>query len=117
MIRARSRRPSLITSARPTHGSPTAPKASTTAPAELVRQNLSEDYMPKEYVIARNMVTNPTLWSEYAVKAGEEIKKYGGTPIVPVVRGKKPGGGGRARNVVIQLARFRPPRPVTRCPT
>src|SRR5258705_6892814 len=111
MIHARSRRPSLITSARPTHDSSTAPKASTTAPAELVRQNLSEDYMPKGYVIARIMVTNPTLWSEYAVKAGEAIKKYGGTPIVRGGRAEVAEGEGPPRNARIEFGRFDPARP------
>ena len=38
--------------------------------------------MPKGYVIARANVTNPAAWAEYAAKAGEAIKKYGGNPIV-----------------------------------
>ena len=38
--------------------------------------------MAKGYVIARCVVTNQTAWSEYAAKAGEAIKKYGGTPLV-----------------------------------
>ncbi len=62
--------------------------------------------MPKGYVIARIMVTNPTLWSEYAVKAGEAIKKYGGTPIVRGGRAEVAEGEGRARNVVIEFASF-----------
>ena len=38
--------------------------------------------MPKGYVIARATVTNPAAWAEYAAKASEAIKKYGGNPIV-----------------------------------
>ncbi|MGE8940529.1 DUF1330 domain-containing protein [Leptospira interrogans] len=38
--------------------------------------------MPKGYVIGRAVVTNPSAWAEYAAKAGEAMKIYGGTPIV-----------------------------------
>jgi len=62
--------------------------------------------MPKGYVIARAVVTNPTAWSEYAAKAGEAMKKYGGTPLVRGGRAEIAEGEGRARNVVIEFASF-----------
>ena len=64
--------------------------------------------MPKGYVIARATVTNPGAWAEYAAKASEAIKKYGGNPIVRGGRAETIEGQGVARNVVIK----RPPRPV-----
>lgn len=62
--------------------------------------------MPKGYVIARAVVTNPTAWAEYATKAGEAIKIYGGTPIVRGGRVEVAEGEGRARNVVIEFESF-----------
>jgi uncharacterized protein (DUF1330 family) len=62
--------------------------------------------MPKGYVIARATVTNPTAWAEYAAKAGEAIKKYGGTPLVRGGRAETIEGHGVARNVVIEFASF-----------
>ncbi|KAB2915832.1 MAG: DUF1330 domain-containing protein [Hyphomicrobiaceae bacterium] len=62
--------------------------------------------MPKGYVIARAIVTNPMAWSEYAAKAGEAMKKYGGMPIVRGGRTEVTEGEGRARNVVIEFASF-----------
>jgi uncharacterized protein (DUF1330 family) len=62
--------------------------------------------MPKGYVIARAVVTNPTAWSEYAAKAGEAMKKYGGTPIVRGGKVEVAEGEGRARNIVIEFASF-----------
>lgn len=62
--------------------------------------------MPKGYVIARAVVTNPTAWAEYAAKAGEAIKIYGGTPIVRGGRVEVAEGEGRARNVVIEFESF-----------
>jgi uncharacterized protein (DUF1330 family) len=62
--------------------------------------------MPKGYVIARAVVTNPTAWSAYAAGAGEAMKKYGGTPIVRGGRTEIAEGEGRARNVVIEFESF-----------
>ena len=62
--------------------------------------------MPKGYVIARASVTNPDAWAEYAAKAGEAIKKYGGNPIVRGGRAETIEGHGVARNVVIEFASF-----------
>jgi uncharacterized protein (DUF1330 family) len=60
--------------------------------------------MPKGYVIASAVVTDPAKWAVYAVAAGEAMKKYGGTPIVRGGRMELIEGEGRARNVVIEFA-------------
>ena len=62
--------------------------------------------MPKAYVIARANVTNAGAWAEYAAKATEAIKKYGGTPLVRGGRAEVAEGEGRARNVVIEFPSF-----------
>ncbi len=72
--------------------------------------------MPKGYVIARAIVTNPAAWSEYAAKAGAAMKKYGGTPIVRGGRTEVTEGEGRARNVVIEFASFEAARAYAHSP-
>jgi uncharacterized protein (DUF1330 family) len=62
--------------------------------------------MPKGYVIGRAMVTNPTAWAEYAAKAGETMKIYGGTPIIRGGKVEIAEGEGRARNVVVEFDSF-----------
>jgi uncharacterized protein (DUF1330 family) len=62
--------------------------------------------MPKGYVIARAVVTNPSAWAEYAAKAGDAIKQYGGKPLVRGGRNEVIEGEGRARNVVIEFESF-----------
>jgi uncharacterized protein (DUF1330 family) len=62
--------------------------------------------MPKGYVVARANVTDPAAWAEYAAKASEAIKKYGGTPLVRGGKAETIEGEGRARNVVIEFASF-----------
>ena len=62
--------------------------------------------MPKGYVIARASVTNPDDWAQYAAKASEAMKKYGGNPIVRGGRCEVAEGEGRARNVVIEFESF-----------
>jgi uncharacterized protein (DUF1330 family) len=62
--------------------------------------------MPKGYIVARANVTNPGAWAEYAAKAGEAMKKYGGTPVVRGGRCETVEGEGRARNVVIEFANY-----------
>jgi uncharacterized protein (DUF1330 family) len=62
--------------------------------------------MPKGYVIAHANVTNPTAWAEYAAKASDAIKKYGGNPIVRGGKAETVEGHGVARNVVIEFASF-----------
>jgi uncharacterized protein (DUF1330 family) len=62
--------------------------------------------MPKGYVIARAIVTDPTAWAEYAAKATEAMKVYGGSPLVRGGRCEVAEGEGRARNVVIEFESF-----------
>lgn len=62
--------------------------------------------MAKGYVIARAIVTNPTAWADYAAKASEAMKVYGGNPIVRGGRCEVAEGEGRARNVVIEFDSF-----------
>ncbi|MEL6871775.1 MAG: DUF1330 domain-containing protein, partial [Pseudomonadota bacterium] len=59
--------------------------------------------MPKGYVIARAMVTDPEKWADYAGGASAAMKTYGGTPIVRGGRCEVAEGEGRARNVVIEF--------------
>ena len=62
--------------------------------------------MPKGYVIAQGIVTNATQWAQYAAKASEAIKQYGGTPLARGGRMEVAEGEGRARNVVLEFASF-----------
>lgn len=62
--------------------------------------------MPKGYVIARAIVTDPSAWAEYAAKATEAQKVYGGNPLVRGGRCEVFEGEGRARNVVIEFESF-----------
>jgi uncharacterized protein (DUF1330 family) len=59
--------------------------------------------MPKGYMIARAVVTDPTQWAVYAAKASEAMKIYGGKPIVRGGRCEIIEGEGRARNVVVEF--------------
>jgi uncharacterized protein (DUF1330 family) len=62
--------------------------------------------MPKGYVIGRATVTDPAAWAQYAAKASEAMKKYGGNPIVRGGKAETIEGHGVARNVVIEFASF-----------
>jgi uncharacterized protein (DUF1330 family) len=62
--------------------------------------------MPKGYVIARAIVTDATKWAEYAAKAGEAMKKYGGTPLARGGQMTIAEGAGCARNVIIEFESF-----------
>ena len=72
--------------------------------------------MPKAYVIARANVTNAAAWAEYAAKASEAIKQYGGNPLVRGGRIEVAEGEGRARNVVIEFASFEAARAYAHSP-
>lgn len=72
--------------------------------------------MPKGYVIARANVTNPTAWAEYAAKASEAIKKYGGSPIVRGGKVEAIEGQGLARNIVVEFASFEAARTYAHSP-
>jgi uncharacterized protein (DUF1330 family) len=62
--------------------------------------------MPKGYVIARSIVTNPEAWGQYAAKASEAIKQHGGKPLVRGGKSEVLEGQGRPRNVVIEFESF-----------
>lgn len=62
--------------------------------------------MPKGYVVARAVVTNATKWAEYAAKAGDAIKQYGGKPLARGGQMTVAEGEGRSRNVVIEFESF-----------
>lgn len=59
--------------------------------------------MPKGYVIAHAEVTNPEKWGQYAAKASEAIKKYGGRALARGGKCEIAEGKGVARNVVIEF--------------
>ena len=67
--------------------------------------------MPKGYVIGRADVTNPTAWAEYAAKASEAIKKYGGNPIVRGGKMETVEGQGVPRNASSSSRASRRPGP------
>ena len=72
--------------------------------------------MPKGYVIGRANVTNPIAWGEYAAKAGEAMKKYGGNPIVRGGKMETVEGQGVPRNIVIEFASFEAAQTYARSP-
>ena len=75
-----------------------------------------EESVPKGYVIGRANVTNGTAWAEYAAKAGEAMKKYGGNPIVRGGRMETLEGTGVPRNIVIEFASFEAARTYANSP-
>jgi uncharacterized protein (DUF1330 family) len=62
--------------------------------------------MPKGYVVARAVVTDAAAWGQYAAKAGEACKKYGGSFLVRGGKSEVAEGEGRDRNVVIEFESF-----------
>jgi uncharacterized protein (DUF1330 family) len=62
--------------------------------------------VPKGYVIGRAEVTNAAAWGQYAAKATEAMKKYGGNPIVRGGKMETVEGHGVARNVVIEFPSY-----------
>jgi uncharacterized protein (DUF1330 family) len=72
--------------------------------------------MPKGYVVARAIVTNPSQWATYAAAASAAMKTYGGTPVVRGGRCEVAEGTGRARNVVIEFASFEAARAYAHSP-
>ena len=59
--------------------------------------------MPKGYVIAHAEVTNPEKWAQYAAKASEAIKKYGGKALARGGKCEIAEGKGVMRNVVLEF--------------
>ncbi|HEX8165767.1 MAG TPA: DUF1330 domain-containing protein [Beijerinckiaceae bacterium] len=59
--------------------------------------------MPKGYIVARIVVTDPEKYAEYVKDASEAIRKYGGRPLVRGGAVETLEGEGRPRNVVIEF--------------
>jgi len=59
--------------------------------------------MAKGYVIAHAEVTDPAKWGQYAAKASEAIKKYGGRALARGGKCEIAEGKGVARNVVLEF--------------
>lgn len=59
--------------------------------------------MPKGYLIARAVVTDPAAWARYAAAATEAQKKYGARILVRGGRTEVVEGEGRARNIVLEF--------------
>jgi uncharacterized protein (DUF1330 family) len=62
--------------------------------------------MPKGYIVARIVVTDPEQYGEYVKDASEAIRKYGGKPLVRGGAYEELEGEGRPRNVVIEFESF-----------
>ena len=59
--------------------------------------------MPKGYIVARIVVTDPGKYAEYVKDATEAIRKYGGRPLARGGAVETLEGEGRPRNVVIEF--------------
>jgi uncharacterized protein (DUF1330 family) len=59
--------------------------------------------MPKGYVIAQPVVTNPEQWAQYSAKTKAALDKFGGRPIVRGGKCETIEGHGVARNVVLEF--------------
>lgn len=72
--------------------------------------------MPKGYLIARAVVTDPAAWAQYAAGATEAQKKYGARILVRGGRTEVVEGEGRARNVVLEFDSFEAARAYAHSP-
>lgn len=72
--------------------------------------------MAKGYVIAHAHVTDPQKWGQYAAKASEAIKQYGGQPLARGGRCETTEGNGCARNVVLEFPTFEAARAYAHSP-
>jgi uncharacterized protein (DUF1330 family) len=72
--------------------------------------------MPKGYMIARAVVTDPAAWSQYAAAATEAQKTYGARILVRGGRCEIVEGEGRARNVVLEFDSFEAARAYAHSP-
>jgi uncharacterized protein (DUF1330 family) len=59
--------------------------------------------MPKGYIVARIVVTDPEKYADYVKDASAAIQKYGGKPLVRGGTMVELEGEGRPRNVVIEF--------------
>jgi len=62
--------------------------------------------MPKGYVIAHAVVTDPEAWGQYATKTQVALDKFDGTPIIRGGRHEIIEGVGVARNVVLEFPSY-----------
>ncbi len=62
--------------------------------------------MPKGYIVARIVVSDPDKYAEYVKGASEAIRKYGGRPLVRGGQVAQLEGEARPRNVVIEFESF-----------
>ncbi len=62
--------------------------------------------MPKGYVIAHAVVTDPEKWGQYVAKSKIAVDKFGGRPLVRGGRCEVIEGNGVARNVVIEFPSY-----------
>jgi uncharacterized protein (DUF1330 family) len=62
--------------------------------------------MPKGYVIAHAVVTNPEKWGQYVEKSKVALAKFNGKRIVAGGKCEIIEGNGTQRNVVIEFASY-----------
>lgn len=62
--------------------------------------------MPKGYVIARAVVTEPEKWAAYVAKSKIALDKYEGRPIVRGGKCEIMEGDGAQRNVVLEFPSY-----------
>lgn len=62
--------------------------------------------MPKGYVIAHAVVTNPEKWAEYAAKTKAALDKFEGKPIARGGKSEIIEGEGTARNVILEFPSY-----------
>ncbi|MET0640703.1 MAG: DUF1330 domain-containing protein [Hyphomicrobium sp.] len=62
--------------------------------------------MPKGYLIAHAVVTNPEKWAEYAAKTKIALDKFEGKPIARGGKSEIIEGEGTARNVILEFPSY-----------
>lgn len=72
--------------------------------------------MPKGYLIARAVVTDPAAWAQYAAAATEAQQRYGARVLVRGGRAEVVEGEGRARNIVLEFDSFEAARAYAHSP-
>ncbi len=72
--------------------------------------------MPKGYLIARAVVTDPAAWALYAAAATQAQKTHGAKPLVRGGRTEVVEGEGRARNIVLEFETFEQARAYAHSP-
>lgn len=71
--------------------------------------------MPKGYLIAHAVVTDPQKWAQYVEKSKVALAKYNGTRIVAGGQCEIIEGNGTQRNVVIEFPSFADARGYATC--